>query len=114
MAIGLEAPEVEYEVVFLQFACGVIVILKEAQDGHVIKGVGRGVKIVGSRKVLLITEYGVQMLHKLVTDSAFGLTDVVETTSGATDPVEQDEECTGESLLDLERLPGTLDRGVGA
>eukprot|EP00061_Rhincodon_typus_P015510 g43222.t1 len=81
--------KVEYEVLFLQFACGVIVTLEEAQDGHVTKGVGGGVKIVGNRKVVLIKAYREQMLHDLATETTLGLTDVEETTMGVTDTVDQ-------------------------
>eukprot|EP00061_Rhincodon_typus_P003061 g19183.t1 len=42
----------EYEVLFLQFAGGLIVALEEAQDGHVIKEVGGEVKMVGDRLLL--------------------------------------------------------------
>eukprot|EP00061_Rhincodon_typus_P002587 g17952.t1 len=87
-AIGLSAPEAEYEVLLLQFACGVIVALEEAQDGNVIKRVG-GVKVVGDQTVLSIVEYRAQMLHETVPESALGLTDVEETTSGAMYTVEE-------------------------
>eukprot|EP00061_Rhincodon_typus_P015346 g42962.t1 len=53
-AIRLSAPEVEYEVLFLLFVCGIIVALEEAQDRHVTRGVGGGVKMVSDRKVVLI------------------------------------------------------------
>eukprot|EP00061_Rhincodon_typus_P017139 g45702.t1 len=103
---------VEYGVLFLRNACGIIVALEEAQDGHVAKGVGGGIEMAGNRKMLLITEYRVQMLHELVTKSAFGLNNVEEISSGATDTVDQAGGCTGESLSDLERLYGALD-GAG-
>eukprot|EP00061_Rhincodon_typus_P008113 g30445.t1 len=45
--------------------------------------------MVGDRKVLLIIAYRAQMLGKTVTESALGLTDVEETTSGVTDTVDQ-------------------------
>eukprot|EP00061_Rhincodon_typus_P004180 g21936.t1 len=80
---------VEYEVFLLHFACGVIVTLEEAQDGHVIKGVGGGVKMVGNRKMLSFVMYKAQMLHEMVLKSALGLTNVEEDTSGATDTVDQ-------------------------
>eukprot|EP00061_Rhincodon_typus_P016148 g44207.t1 len=64
--------------------------LEEAQDGHVTQGVGGVVKMVGNRKELLIIVYGAQVLCKSVTESTFGLTDVEEATSGATDTVDQD------------------------
>eukprot|EP00061_Rhincodon_typus_P010276 g34445.t1 len=50
--IALLAPKVEYEVLLLQFAGSVIVALEEAQDGHVTKGLGGGVKMVGNQMVL--------------------------------------------------------------
>eukprot|EP00061_Rhincodon_typus_P003653 g20630.t1 len=50
-AIGLEVPEVEYELLLLQFAGGFIVTLEEVQDGHFTQGVGGGVKMVRDRKV---------------------------------------------------------------
>eukprot|EP00061_Rhincodon_typus_P013866 g40501.t1 len=67
----------------------VIVTLEEAQDGHVAKGVGGGIEMVGNWNLLLIIMYRAQMLRKSVTESALGLTDVEETTSGATDTVDQ-------------------------
>eukprot|EP00061_Rhincodon_typus_P017708 g46525.t1 len=76
-------PELEYEVLFLQFEGGVIVTLEEVQDEHVTQGVGGGVKMVGKRKVL-ITVYRAQMFRESVTESALGLTDVEEATSEAT------------------------------
>eukprot|EP00061_Rhincodon_typus_P006353 g26914.t1 len=79
----------EYEVLLLQFACDVTVTLEEAQDGHVIKGVGGGVKIVSNLKVVLFVTFRAQMLHDTVPESTLGLTDVVETTLGATDTVDQ-------------------------
>eukprot|EP00061_Rhincodon_typus_P013374 g39709.t1 len=86
VAIGLYA--VEYEVLLFQFAGDIIVALGEAQDRCGIKGVG-GVKMVGDRKVLLFVTYRAQMLHETVPESALGLTDVEEATSGATDTVDQ-------------------------
>eukprot|EP00061_Rhincodon_typus_P003683 g20705.t1 len=103
--------EVEYEVLLLQFANGVIVPLEEAQYGHVIKGVGGGVKIVSNRKVLLIIAYRAQMLHKSVPESALGLTDVEEATSGGSDMVDQVGRCTGEPLSDLESFFWASDGG---
>eukprot|EP00061_Rhincodon_typus_P010537 g34901.t1 len=79
----------EYEVLFFQFACGIIVVLEEAQDGHVTKGVGGGVKMVGDWKVLSFVIYRAQMLYEMVPEFTFGLTDVEEATSGAADTVDQ-------------------------
>eukprot|EP00061_Rhincodon_typus_P011289 g36194.t1 len=101
----------EHEVLFLQFTCGIIVTLEETQDGHVIKGVGRGVEMVSNRKVLLIILNRVQTLCKSVSESLLGLTDVEEATWGATDTVDQVRGCTGESLSDLEKMFGALDGG---
>eukprot|EP00061_Rhincodon_typus_P014642 g41793.t1 len=49
-ANGLLAPEVEYEMLLLQFAVGVIATLEEAQ------GVGEGIKMVGNWKVAEVAE----------------------------------------------------------
>eukprot|EP00061_Rhincodon_typus_P004045 g21620.t1 len=73
----------------LQFAGGVIVALEEAQDGHVTRGVGGGVKMVGDRKVLSFVMYRVHMLYKVVSEPLLGLTNVEEATLGATDTVDQ-------------------------
>eukprot|EP00061_Rhincodon_typus_P017614 g46385.t1 len=94
----------------LQFVCGIIVVLEEAQNGHVIKGVGGGVKMVDNRKVLLIIAYTVQMLHQTVPESAPGLTEFKEATSGATDIVDQVGGYTDELLLDV-KSGEFLDRG---
>eukprot|EP00061_Rhincodon_typus_P007135 g28496.t1 len=50
-AIGLQVPEAEYKVLFLQFTCGLRVTVDEAQFGHVARGVGRGVEMAGNQKV---------------------------------------------------------------
>eukprot|EP00061_Rhincodon_typus_P013806 g40405.t1 len=100
----------KYEVLFLQFTCCVIVTLEEAQDGHVTKGMGVGVTMVGNQMVVLIGECRAQMLRELVTEPALGLSNVEETTSGAMDTVDQIGGYTDESLLDLETLFGALDR----
>eukprot|EP00061_Rhincodon_typus_P007956 g30142.t1 len=112
-AIGMLAPKAEYEVLLRQFACGVIVTLEEAQDGHVIKRVGGGVKMVSDRKVLSIIAYRAQMLHKIVPESVLGLIDAEETTSGATDTVDQVGGCISEPLSDMECLLCVLDGGEG-
>eukprot|EP00061_Rhincodon_typus_P017553 g46291.t1 len=83
--------------------------MEEAQDGHATKGVGGGHKMVSNRKALLIIAYGAQVLCKSVTKSTFGLTDVQEATSGATDTVDQVGGCTGEPLSDTESLSWALD-----
>eukprot|EP00061_Rhincodon_typus_P013604 g40079.t1 len=64
-AVGSQA---EYEVLLLQFVGGVIV-LEEAQNGHVSQGVGGGVKMVRDRKVLIIV-HRAQIFRELVTESA--------------------------------------------
>eukprot|EP00061_Rhincodon_typus_P017314 g45958.t1 len=76
---------------FFQSARGVIVVLEEAEDGLVIQGA--------------------QMLHKLVTESVFGLTNVEEAKLGATDTVDQVGGCAGELLSDLESLSRALNGG---
>eukprot|EP00061_Rhincodon_typus_P016391 g44584.t1 len=110
MAVGSEA---EYEVLLLQFACGIIVALEDAQDEHVIKGVGEGVKMVSNQKVLSIIMYRVQMFHETVPESELCLTDIEEATSGAIDTVDQVGGCTGEALSDMESLLWALDGGGG-
>eukprot|EP00061_Rhincodon_typus_P008997 g32113.t1 len=45
-----KVPEAEYEVLLLQFVCGITVTLEEGQDGHVTQGLGGGVKMVGDQK----------------------------------------------------------------
>eukprot|EP00061_Rhincodon_typus_P016464 g44695.t1 len=95
----------------LQFACGIIVTLEEAQDGHVIEGMGEGIKMVGNWKVLLILVYTAQTLCESVIESVLGLTDVDEAASGATDTADLVGGYTSESLSDLERLFGALDGG---
>eukprot|EP00061_Rhincodon_typus_P006511 g27223.t1 len=62
---------------------GVIVILEEAQNGHVTQGMGGIVKMVGNWKVLSFVAYRAQMLYKAVSESPLGLTDIEEATSGA-------------------------------
>eukprot|EP00061_Rhincodon_typus_P012536 g38325.t1 len=79
-ANGLSAPEAEYKVFFLQFTCGLIMTLEEAQDGHVAKGLGGIIEMSGNQKVMLIGAYRAQMLR----ESVFGLSAVEEATSGAT------------------------------
>eukprot|EP00061_Rhincodon_typus_P008727 g31595.t1 len=44
--------KVEYEVLFIQFSVGNVVTLEEAQDGHVVLGVGGGVEVVRDWEVL--------------------------------------------------------------
>eukprot|EP00061_Rhincodon_typus_P015416 g43074.t1 len=68
---------------------GSCVALDKAQDGRGIKGMRGEVELVSDRKVVLIIVYREQMLHKSGTESALGLTDVEEATSGATDTVDQ-------------------------
>eukprot|EP00061_Rhincodon_typus_P008698 g31543.t1 len=63
---------------------------EEAQDGHVTKGVGRGVEMAGKGKVVSIGAYGAQVLCESVTESTFGLADIVETTLGTMDAVGQE------------------------
>eukprot|EP00061_Rhincodon_typus_P012429 g38161.t1 len=103
------APEAEYELLLLQFAGGVIVTLEEAPDGHVIKGVGGEVKMVSNQTVLLIIVYEAQVFCESITETALGLTDIEQATSGATDTVDQVGGCTDESLSDMESLSGALD-----
>eukprot|EP00061_Rhincodon_typus_P017199 g45786.t1 len=91
-AIRLCAPKVEYKMLLLQFAGGDIVAVEEAQDGHVAKGVGGGIKMVGKWKVVLIEVYQLKMLRETVTESALGLPNIQETASGATDSIDSSED----------------------
>eukprot|EP00061_Rhincodon_typus_P001397 g14695.t1 len=79
---------IEYELLVLQFAGGVIVTLEKAQGGHATQGVGGRVEIVRDWKVLLFVINRGQMLYKVVSEPPFGLTDVEEATSGAADAVD--------------------------
>eukprot|EP00061_Rhincodon_typus_P009844 g33651.t1 len=85
-------------------ADSVIVTLEDAQDGHVIQGVGGGIKMVGNRKVLSFVVYRKQMLYEMGPKSTLGLTKVQEPTLGATDTVDQVGGCTGEPLPDMKCL----------
>eukprot|EP00061_Rhincodon_typus_P001980 g16307.t1 len=78
VAIRLQVPEAKCEVLLLQFEGGVTVTLEKAHDGHVTKGLGGGVKMVGNQEVVLIIAYRAQMLQESITESALGLTDVEE------------------------------------
>eukprot|EP00061_Rhincodon_typus_P003371 g19925.t1 len=91
-----QAPEVEYVVLLLQFAGGVIVTLEEAQDVNVTQG------MVGDRKVLLFVAYRAQMLYKIVSESTLGLTNVEEATLGAVDAVDRVDGCAIEPISDME------------
>eukprot|EP00061_Rhincodon_typus_P008803 g31741.t1 len=99
-----EAPEAEYEMLLQQFAGGIIVTLKEAQDGHVIQGMGGGVKMVGDQKVLSFVANRAQLLYKVVSEPLLGLTDVEKATSGAEDAVGHIDGCAGEPLSNVEGL----------
>eukprot|EP00061_Rhincodon_typus_P018002 g46976.t1 len=110
LAIGLLALEVEYEVLLLQFAGGIIVTLEEAQDGHVTEGVGGGVKMVGDWKVLSFVTCRAHVLYKVVSEPPLDLTDVEEATSGAVDAVDQIHRCAGEPLSNVEGLFCALNR----
>eukprot|EP00061_Rhincodon_typus_P009801 g33580.t1 len=98
----VETPEVEYEVLLLQFAGGDIVAQEKAQDGHVIQGVGRGIRMVGERKVLSFVAYRAQMLYETVSESTLCLTDVEEATLGAADTIDQVAEVAEIDTLDEE------------
>eukprot|EP00061_Rhincodon_typus_P014881 g42239.t1 len=93
LAIGLEAPEAEYEVLLLQFVGGVIVTPEEAQDRHVTQGVGGGVKMVRDQKVLSFVTNRVQMLYKMVFKPLLGFIDVEKATLGAADAVGHTDGC---------------------
>eukprot|EP00061_Rhincodon_typus_P012099 g37603.t1 len=65
-------------------------IVEEAKDGHVAKGVEAGVKVDGNQKVGLVGACRAQLLHELVPESAFGLPVIEETTSRATDTLDEE------------------------
>eukprot|EP00061_Rhincodon_typus_P003493 g20227.t1 len=85
----------------LQFLCGVIVTLEEAQDGHVTQEVGGGVEMVCDWKVLSFVTYRVQGLYKAVSEPLLGLTDVEEATMGTADAVDHIGRYARESLPDV-------------
>eukprot|EP00061_Rhincodon_typus_P008061 g30329.t1 len=101
-----KAPEVEYEVLLLQFMGGVIMALEEAQDGHVTHGVEGGIEIVRHQKALSFFGNRAQTVYKAVTEPPLGLTDVGEATSGAVDAIDHIDGCAGEPLSDVEGLFG--------
>eukprot|EP00061_Rhincodon_typus_P017491 g46201.t1 len=88
-----------------------MVILVEAQDGHVTQGVGGGVEVFRDRKVLLFVANRMQVLHKTVSEPPLGLTDIEDTTSGAADARDHIDGCAGEPLSDVNGLFGALDGG---
>eukprot|EP00061_Rhincodon_typus_P013443 g39820.t1 len=71
-----KAPKAEYEVLLLQFPGGVVVILEDAQNEHVIQGVRDAVEVVCDWKVLSFVANRVQMLYKVDLEPPLGLTDV--------------------------------------
>eukprot|EP00061_Rhincodon_typus_P011427 g36420.t1 len=101
------------KVLLLQFACGIIVALEAAQDGHVTQGVGGGAKMVDNWKVLSFVTCRAQTLYKTVSKSTLGLTNVEEATLGAADTVDQVDGCAGEPLSDMKGLFGALNGGEG-
>eukprot|EP00061_Rhincodon_typus_P007282 g28832.t1 len=100
----VRAPEVEYEVLLLQFAGGNIVTLEEAQDGHVAQGVGGAVKMFHDQKVLFFVRKQMQMLYKTGSEPLLDLTNVEEATLGAVDAVDQVDGIASEPLSNVERL----------
>eukprot|EP00061_Rhincodon_typus_P001409 g14720.t1 len=91
----------------LQFLGGVVVTLEEAQDGHVIQGVGEGVEVVRDWQVLSF------VLYKAVPEPPVGLIDVEEATSGTADTIDHINGCADEHLSDVEGFFGAWDRGEG-
>eukprot|EP00061_Rhincodon_typus_P009881 g33711.t1 len=83
---------------FLQFTFGLTLTMEEAEDGHVVWGLGGGVKVDGNQKVGLVGACGVQVVRKQVPESAFGLLDIEKTTLGAMDPVDEEIEMAGVGL----------------
>eukprot|EP00061_Rhincodon_typus_P012991 g39073.t1 len=103
-----QAPKAEYDVLLLQFAGGVIVTLEEAQDGHVIQGVGGRVEMVRDWEVLSFVMNRAQALYKAVSEPPLGLTDVEEATPGTADAIDHISGCAGEHLSDVKDLFGVL------
>eukprot|EP00061_Rhincodon_typus_P008452 g31059.t1 len=103
-----QAPKVEYEVLLLQLADGVIVTQEEAQNGHVAQGVGRGVEVVRDWEVLSFVVNRAQMLYRMVSEPPLGLIDVEEATTGAADTIYYIDGCAGEPLSDMESLFSAL------
>eukprot|EP00061_Rhincodon_typus_P001577 g15181.t1 len=101
-AIGFKAPEAEHEVLLLQFVGGGTVVPDEAQDGHVTQGVGGGVEVIRDQKVLSFVVNREQVLHKVVSETPLGLTDVEEATLGAVNAIDHIDECAGEPLSNVE------------
>eukprot|EP00061_Rhincodon_typus_P002797 g18490.t1 len=106
------APKAEYKVQLLQFLGGIVVTLEEAQEGHVVQGVGGGVEVVRDWKVLFVASRA-QVIYKTVSKPPIGLTDVEEAMSGAMDAVDHISRCAGERLSDVEGYFGSLDGGEG-
>eukprot|EP00061_Rhincodon_typus_P002163 g16790.t1 len=71
-----------------------VVILEEAQDGHVVE-------VVRDQEVLSFVANRVPVLYKAVSEPLLGLTDVEEATSGATDAIDHIDGCAGEPLTDV-------------
>eukprot|EP00061_Rhincodon_typus_P004829 g23518.t1 len=78
---------------------GVIVILEEAQDGHVGQGVGGGVEVVRNWKVLSFVVNRVQVLCNAVSKPPLGLTDVAEATLEEADAIDHISGCAGDTPL---------------
>eukprot|EP00061_Rhincodon_typus_P000304 g11241.t1 len=71
---------------FFQFTFGLTLTAEETKDGHVTRGVGGGIKMDENRKIRLVGVCRVQILHKLVPESAFGLPDIEDTIRSYTGP----------------------------
>eukprot|EP00061_Rhincodon_typus_P006860 g27929.t1 len=111
--VSVRVPKAEYEVLLLQFPGGVIVTLEDAQDGHIIQGVGGRVKMVCDRKVSLFVANRTYVLYKAVSEPSLGLSDVEEATPGAADTVDQVDRYAGEHLSHVEVLFCALNGGEG-
>eukprot|EP00061_Rhincodon_typus_P017171 g45746.t1 len=94
---------------FLQFTFGLNLTVEEAKDGHVVREVEGGIKKDGNRKILLFDMCRAQVLCEPFPKSAFGLPNIGETTSGATDAIDKVGIHAGESLSNLEGLFGASD-----
>lgn len=86
----LKATEVEYAQIFLHFVYGLTLRMEEGKDRKV--GIGRGAKLVNNQEIQLALANRVQVFSETITGSMLGLTDVLETTSGAPNAEDELEE----------------------
>eukprot|EP00061_Rhincodon_typus_P001303 g14353.t1 len=104
MGVGLEVGEMD--------RC-IIVTLQEAEDGHVVQGVGGGVEMVRDWEVQTFVANRAEVFRKAVPEPPFGFPDVEEAKSGTADAVYHIGRCAGDHLFDVESLLGAWDGGEG-